>query len=207
LFLRELGYTNLGGGARAVDALLQEGDVERTLLQRWSASRYAPPSERIADALAATHAQVRAEQDAKGEAYRDTQRAKFKPFFQPIPELTRPSSVLRHRVRHHRRPHEAHAPAARGLCDVDRRGAGRVPRAGHPERHAAWHGATYFMGRALGYLVWRTYDGPALHVTVEGEVVGETDARPLAPRASSFGIGGRWHPGWKAAQVPRAEGG
>jgi hypothetical protein len=93
LFLRELGYTNLGGGARAVDALLQEGYVERTLLQRWSASRYAPPSERIADALAATHAQVRAEQDAKEEAYRDTQRAKFKPFFQPVPELTRPSSI------------------------------------------------------------------------------------------------------------------
>jgi hypothetical protein len=191
-FSRAIGYGSEANGVRAIDALLSTGRADRTLLARWRASAHAPEPEAFSAAIAATQAQREAEDAAEATARAAEERADFRPFFQAIPEHSRPSQItLFGLVGGHRR-HTWALPedfAAWARADQEAHLAEVVPKV-----HAETRGQTCFMGRALGYRVWRTYDGPALRVSEAGAIVGEEEARWLHPGQARVSPGFRFSP-------------
>jgi hypothetical protein len=181
-FAAAIGYRVVPGGVRAIDALLTSGVAAPVLLRRWSESPHAPNAEALQRALAETEAMVAAERAAQDAARRALERARFRPFFQPIPEHGVPSSITIFALigGHRRHTHALPEDFADWTPAAQRALLARLV----PEVHGATRGQTAFMGRALGYRAWPTYDGPALRLSVDGDYLGEEDARWLDPGAS-----------------------
>jgi hypothetical protein len=177
-FVTAIGYGNAAKGCRAFDTWLESGEGSSTLLDRLGTSPWAPPADRILQAVEATRRQCLAERDERA-------RLAFRPMVQVRPRERRPSSITLH-----------------GLCG----GTARLTRvlpddvAERPvevqDRHVRAFAEDFsrrfgdrdpFFGPLTGYLLFLRYGEAPWLFTPQADRVGRVEAIPLGTSRISVG--------------------
>jgi hypothetical protein len=184
-FVLAVGYRNLNNGVRAFDGILQGGYPDQVFIGRLCASPLAPDAVRLKEAINQTLAILKEEEKIAEEAKSAINKAIFRPFFQAIPEEKAPSQISLfaftggHSRYTHYLPDDFHKWELPDRMWYLKKQV--------QEAFAKSEGRTLFMGKIVGYNLFLQYGESALRLTVDGELIKEHQAIPVADATIKIG--------------------
>lgn len=184
-FVLAIGYKNSNKGIGAFDAMLGSGYPNTTFLERLNKSPYAPPKEALEAAIAETKEIVAREEREAALAQEEAERKAFRPYFQAVPELKEPRQITLFAVTGGHARYTHYLPPDFPTWPLEAQYA--LLQKEVPLAYAKAEGRTLFMGRITGYRLFRTYDGPSLLLSVNGNPLGIDDEAPVPEATLTIG--------------------
>ncbi len=167
-FVLAIGYRNPSKGIIAFDSILA-GSYDQCFMKRWMQSSFAPHQETSQQAITQTNELVRLEAQKYEAERKEEERAAFRPFLQAVPECQSPTPITFHAITGGHRRYTYALPA--DLASWNTEEQLRYIKQQIAASFSAAQGRTLFMGRIIGYRLFRWYDcNPALF-SVNGELL------------------------------------
>jgi hypothetical protein len=181
-FLREIGYSNVDKALRRLDNVVKTGCSDATLIERIMNSPFKPSLEELNEAMSLTQTLLQEEKSRAALADASEARKRFRPYLIPITENKVPASItIFAALGGFERLHIA-LPASFADWPVQL----QYTYARHKIRtnYRGCHGYAPLLGEIVGYRLFRQFDAPPLHLTIDGQPLGLGDSCDREPSVS-----------------------
>jgi hypothetical protein len=169
-FVTTVGYRNVNKGVRALDGMLRWGYSSDVFLVRLRQSPLAPNEQLLQTAIEQTMVILEAEEQEAARQQREAAEVAFRPFFQAVPELSRPTQISLFAITGGHSRYTYVLPDTFPSWPLAEQYAYLEQKV--PEAFTAAKGRTLFMGAITGYRLFRWFEGPSLHLSVGGKPIG-----------------------------------
>jgi hypothetical protein len=176
-FVLAIGYGNPTKGIRAFDGMLRAGYPNDVFLTRLLSSNFSPGEEVVQAATNETLAILSHREKLENLVKVAQERADFRPFFQAVPESSRPSSIAIFAFTGGASRYTRHLPASFSSWPLKEQY--QYIKQQIISHFSSSGGRTLLQGRIIAYRLFHSYGLSPLLLSVNGEPLGTDSGHPI----------------------------